>query len=425
MAYIVPGISEQNVQIPSSSVSWTKRQSGTNATLRSVKWYSSLGLFIAVGNSGTILTSTNGSQWYSRDSSTTSNLYDSAIDTGNIVAIGPGESVVSTNGTTWAQTAGNPNGGCVKIFLEWSGQVLQAPSYSSWVSTSSNYGASWGGTNPSFNAYAGDRGDSDNFREIYAGANGVIRYPQNGGSWYTVSTWGTKPTIRDIRNFGAGDFLCVGDNGFVGRSTDTMGTTMDWVAIDIGTTENLTWCGKSSNGTYAIVGANGTLYTSTNTTTWIKQDIKTTNTIRGMCWSTTNGIFVLVGDNGVIVTGSDTNPAPEYTTLSDIDVRVRALENAETITLGYINDATSSITGDKSIYKIGIDTTATTIVLTSAGLNSQTSFTIKDGIGNASANNITIVTENSETIDGTSSIAITSDYGSVTLFNDGYNWFTI
>jgi len=52
-------------------------------------------------------------------------------------------------------------------------------------------------------------------------------------------------------------------------------------------------------------------------------------------------------------------------------------------------------------------------------------FTVKDESGGANANNITIVTGGAETIDGASSIAITENYGSVTLYADGFNLFSV
>ena len=49
---------------------------------------------------------------------------------------------------------------------------------------------------------------------------------------------------------------------------------------------------------------------------------------------------------------------------------------------------------------------------------------IKDVGGSANTNNITIATEGSETIDGSASSTISSNYGVVRLFSDGTNWFT-
>jgi hypothetical protein len=51
---------------------------------------------------------------------------------------------------------------------------------------------------------------------------------------------------------------------------------------------------------------------------------------------------------------------------------------------------------------------------------------IKDEAGNATTNNITITPHLSETIDGSSSIGITSSYGSLTLIKNGVDsWFVL
>ena len=52
-------------------------------------------------------------------------------------------------------------------------------------------------------------------------------------------------------------------------------------------------------------------------------------------------------------------------------------------------------------------------------------FTIKDQSGGANANNIAIVTEGAETIDGGVATAITADFGSVTLYSDGLSLFSM
>jgi hypothetical protein len=51
-------------------------------------------------------------------------------------------------------------------------------------------------------------------------------------------------------------------------------------------------------------------------------------------------------------------------------------------------------------------------------------FTIKDQSGGAGTNTITINTQGAETIDGVSSVGITEDYGSITLYSDGTNLYT-
>ena len=78
--------------------------------LRAITYSESLGLFVAVGDSGTILTSSDGTTWTSRTSGTTTNLrgitYSKSL--GLFVAVGDnGVILTSSNGTTWtSRTSG-------------------------------------------------------------------------------------------------------------------------------------------------------------------------------------------------------------------------------------------------------------------------------------------------------------------------------
>ena len=74
------------------------------------------GLFVAVGNYGTILTSPDGTTWTKRDSGTTFNLYSIAYNGNNLfVAVGEsGKAVTSPDGITWTVVA-NP-GLCGNVY---------------------------------------------------------------------------------------------------------------------------------------------------------------------------------------------------------------------------------------------------------------------------------------------------------------------
>ena len=65
-----------------------------------------------------------------------------------------------------------------------------------------------------------------------------------------------------------------------------------------------------------------------------------------------------------------------------------------------------------------------TVTLASADVLDGSEVVITDVGGSASTNNITIDTESSETIDGSSTKKITSDYGAQRISSDGSNWYT-
>lgn len=65
-----------------------------------------------------------------------------------------------------------------------------------------------------------------------------------------------------------------------------------------------------------------------------------------------------------------------------------------------------------------------TVTLSSADCVAGRQIVIKD-TGNAGSNNITVNTEGSETIDGSASDSISTNYGVLHLVSDGSNWFIL
>lgn len=88
-----------------NGISWSLP---TNTGITSNKLYSvafGAGVFVAVGNTGTIQTTTNGSAWTTRTSGTTARLTSIIWDGTKFVAVGDGVVLTSTTGTTWTSVA--------------------------------------------------------------------------------------------------------------------------------------------------------------------------------------------------------------------------------------------------------------------------------------------------------------------------------
>src|SRR3990170_8573205 len=85
-------------------INWTKRESGTLNPLNRITYAD--GKFIAVGWGGTILTSTDGIAWTSRASGNTSSLNGIAYGNSAFVAVGDsGIILTSADGITWTARA--------------------------------------------------------------------------------------------------------------------------------------------------------------------------------------------------------------------------------------------------------------------------------------------------------------------------------
>lgn len=78
----------------------------------------------------------------------------------------------------------------------------------------------------------------------------------------------------------------------------------------------------------------------------------------------------------------------------------------------------SCSSGDTAII-IDTTTTAIQVTLPLASAENGRVIVIKDSEGSASVNNITVEPQGSETIEGASSLLISSDYGSVILASSG------
>lgn len=96
----------------------------------------------------------------------------------------------------------------------------------------------------------------------------------------------------------------------------------------------------------------------------------------------------------------------------------------------FSSSTSTSILGFKYYYGCTDTSSILTLTISSSdilrgSLNKYWFFIIKDESGLAGTNNITIETEGSETIDGSSNYIISNNYGSVSLASNGSNLFII
>jgi hypothetical protein len=119
--------------------------------------------------------------------------------------------------------------------------------------------------------------------------------------------------------------------------------------------------------------------------------------------------------------------SPEFAELTTGDLTVDGACNVSRAV--FIADADTTVLRRKRIYACVNTAAARTLTIQSAdiftGFGVPWVFTVKDESGGANANNITIVTQGAETIDGAASVAITEDFGSITLYSNGSNLFSI
>ena len=86
--------------------------------------------------------------------------------------------------------------------------------------------------------------------------------------------------------------------------------------------------------------------------------------------------------------------------------------------------ANTTLSDQGAIQAVDTNGGTVTVTLASTTVEDGAEVIIKDEGGNAGTNAITVETEGGETIDGSASITISSDYDRRRLYSDGSNWYT-
>jgi hypothetical protein len=267
-------------------------ETGTGFTSEAIPSY------VSVGQSGTILTSGDGTTWSSRTSSTPNILNEVTYGNSTFVLVGTtGTIITSSDGISWtSRTSGTSRSlegityGNSTFVVVGSETILTSSDATTWTSRTS-------GTSLSGVTYG-------NSTFLAVGGTGTILTSSDNGTSWTSRTSGTSKELRGII-YANSTFVTVGDNGTILTSGD--GTS--WTARTSGIASNdpdesnelygVTY----GNNTFVTVGDSGYILTSSNGTSWTSRTSGTSKELRGIIYA--NSTFVTVGDNGTILTSSD------------------------------------------------------------------------------------------------------------------------
>lgn len=243
--YLVVGNSG-TILYSTDSITWTVNNYTSNGFLTT-----SAGLNIIFGDAGLILTSTDLKNWTKRTSNTTNSLTCGVISSTGLIVIGGvnGTIITSTDGITWTvRTSG------------------VAVTFNAIIANGSQY--------------------------VIAGASGILRKSTDGINWSSAYGIATAVDFNSIK-FNNGLYMIVGSSGFCSTSPDL--TT--WSTRTTNTTTILR-DSAYGNGYYSIVGDNGIALYSTDVSNWVGASSTTTNDLYAVTYK--NG-FVAVGELGTIV----------------------------------------------------------------------------------------------------------------------------
>ena len=267
----------------------------------------SAAVWVAVGENGTIINSTDGLTWSGATSATSETLRGVYFDgVGTWAAAGQQGTVVnSPDAAVWTQqTSGNtsPLWGTVFAGGQWivsggSGRVITSPDSDVWTSVNGSfsftlYDIAYDGSG----LYVIAGGDSG-AKAIILTSNDAVTWtqqppqPSNAESFYGIS-------------YGANEWVAVGDAGTIRTSADPEARA--WAIQTSGTSANLRDIVYNGTDLYVVVGVGGVILTSADARAWTPRNsgLGTDIDLVGVEYDGT-GLYVAVGTDGTILSSND------------------------------------------------------------------------------------------------------------------------
>jgi hypothetical protein len=271
---------------------WTVQPRRVDLSLRGITY--GAGLFIAVGDGGTVLSSVDGTNWVNRYTAPLS-LNGVAYGNGMFVAVGESVNqtylVWSTNIVDWHRVL--ISGVRAERAIAFGNGTFVAVGSNGAITTTN--AVDWSvvlfGLDDELE---GITFAQDQF--IVAGDVGTILVSSNATLWALRDT----DTARRLQSvtYGNGLYITVGGRGVVFTSPDTI----TWTPRVSGTPDRLESI-LHANGLYVAVGENGTTITSTNGINWGKQNRGVTRDLDDMI--VVGGLIVIAGKGGTILTSTN------------------------------------------------------------------------------------------------------------------------
>ncbi len=406
--------------IPQSQVvgkTWTQSTSNTNIEYQDVD-YTPFGMFVAVGSTSGINTSTNGTDWYNSGVTGFGTFFGVVGLTTNVIAVGLGGTVaVSTDyGNTYQASTIYTKSllGFVNVFTD--------------TTITQDLNAVVSGLN----------------KVVAVGAAGTILYSDNGpvgyGTAFIVANKISSINLRGVDHNG-GIFIAVGDSGEILRSsggevwsgvtTSSITTRLNsvyhgddkWVAVGAAGTiitssdDGLNWSVVSAGGTFDLnavyyqdnvwvaIGQSGNVLNSKTGNSWYKRSVGINTDFKGLAYG--DGKLMAVGLTSTIAYSTfETVSAAATATVSaggtisaitlsdggfgyDVNATVEVLISTEPVTKERITSVECE--GDYGIV-VGVGTSATGINTTGPMVKFELdsdSFLNQAGFGNITKSGIT------------------------------------
>ncbi len=276
--------------------------------------------FVAVGQAGTIMTATTGSNWITRVSGTNCDLLGVTCGTNSfndpqLVAVGThsatgrGNILVSVDGIHWssvdagttnslnAVTYGQDNGG-VPLFVAVGGlgTIIVSGDGTNWSARTS------GTTNVLYGVAYGDVSDVRTFVAVGLHINAdstssgtFITSTDGGATWVVNSVFPPNVIFKCVTYVSGAGFVAAGTSGGIYTSKDGL----TWKPRSSGTADQLNGL-AFGDGELMAVGQLGTARTSPDSKAWSTENTGVTVHLNAVAYG--NNTFVVVGDTGLTLT---------------------------------------------------------------------------------------------------------------------------
>jgi len=300
-----PGGIASLVVAPAIFDNFTARTSGFGTTDIEAVTYGD-GLYLAVGVSGKMTTSTNGTTWTSQTSGFGGDQINGvAYGDGVYVAGGlSGTLTSSTNGTTWTSRTSGFGSSTIEAVTYGNG-LFVAVGRDSKISTSTN-GTTWTSRTSGMGTYILGVTYGDGLY-VAVGGSGALRTSTDGTTW-TSRTSGFGSTAMVAAAYGGGLYLAVGYSGTLTTSPD--GIT--WTSRTSGFGSNAIYAAAYGNGLYVLGGQGFT--TSPDGITWTSRTSGFgSEDINGLTFG--DGLFVVGGNSGTLTTSPGFLPINKFVSL--------------------------------------------------------------------------------------------------------------
>lgn len=278
------------------ATNWTSRSISTTASLSDIVTNVDNSLFTIIGTGGKIWTSADLTLSTpvinERTSNTTNNLntilYDADAVVMKYIVVGNSGSILySTDSTTWTTNNSTSNGilttsaGSNIVFGD-SGLILTSTDMKTWTRQTSN---------TTYNLTCGVISSAGLI--VLGGSNGVILTSTDGVVW-VVRNSGVSVTFNRIIHQGS-NFVVAGNSGVLRKSSDAITWSSAYGFVTANDFNSI----RYNNGAYIIVGSNGFCSTSSDLTTWTIRTTNTSTTLRDSAFG--NGFYIIVGDSGLVI----------------------------------------------------------------------------------------------------------------------------